>query len=378
MLLPMYFFIGIWGGKRREYASIKFFLYTLLGSILILVVMVALYLSVDLPSGGHTFSLLSMMDSNNFTSGSLLSLNGTYDIFGVPARNMAFLLLFIGFAIKIPAVPVHTWLPDAHVEAPTAISVILAGILLKIGGYGLIRIAYSIFPDAAIHYAWLVALLGVISIIWGAFNALSCTDLKRLIAYSSISHMGFVLLGLAALTTEGVAGSVYQMFSHGIISSGLFLLAGVIYDRTGNRIIGNYSGLAHRMPKYTVMVVILFFASLGLPGFSGFIAEILVFLGAFNSLLFSKWLTVIATLGLLLSAAYYLWTIQRMFFGKYFVRNAEWDKSIVDLSKQEMIMLVPLIFVTILLGVFPHFLLDLLNSSVGAFVTFVNETGLAN
>lgn len=377
MLLPMYFLIGIWGGKRREYASIKFFLYTLLGSIFILVVMIALYISVDQPDGGHTFSLLSMMDSNNYASDAFLSLSGNHTILGYSARNVAFLLLFIGFAIKIPAVPFHTWLPDAHVQAPTAISVILAGILLKIGGYGLIRIAYSIFPDAAINYAWLVGFLGVVSIIYGAFNALSCTDLKRLIAYSSVSHMGFVLLGLASLTVEGVTGSIYQMFSHGIISSGLFLLAGVIYDRTGDRLIDNYSGLAHKMPKYTVVVVLLFFASLGLPGFSGFIAEVLVFLGAYKSEILPKWMTITATLGLLLGAAYYLWTIQRMFFGKYFVRNAEWDNNMFDLTKREYLMFIPLVFLALLLGVFPHFLLDLMNTSVNAFVAFVHNNGIA-
>ncbi|MDH5474831.1 MAG: NADH-quinone oxidoreductase subunit M [Cyclobacteriaceae bacterium] len=376
MLLPMYFLIGIWGGKRREYASIKFFLYTLLGSIFILVVMIALYVSVELPNGAHTFNLLSMMDSNNYSLTSLLSIGANHTILGVSARNLAFLFLFIGFAIKIPVVPVHTWLPDAHVQAPTAISVILAGILLKIGGYGLIRIAYPIFPEAAIYYAWLVGFLGVVSIIYGAFNALSCTDLKKMIAYSSVSHMGFVLLGLASLTVEGVTGSIFQMFSHGIISSGLFLIAGVVYDRTGDRRIDNYSGLAHKMPKYTVVVVMLFFASLGLPGFSGFIAEVLVFLGAFKSEVLPEWMAISATFGLLLGAGYYLWTIQRMFFGKYFVRNTEKENNMVDLSKREFLMFIPLVFFALLLGVFPHFLLDILNTTVNSFIAFMSTTGI--
>lgn len=375
MLLPMYFLIGIWGGKRREYASIKFFLYTLLGSIFILVVMIGLYLSVEQPGVGHTFNLLAMMDEENFVSYSMLSLTSDHAILDLSIRNWAFLLLFIGFAIKIPAVPVHTWLPDAHVQAPTAISVILAGILLKIGGYGLIRIAYPIFPDGAIHFAWLVGALGVLSIIYGAFNALSSNDLKRMIAYSSVSHMGFVLLGLAALTVEGVTGGIYQMFSHGIISAGLFLIAGVVYDRTKDREINNYSGLAHKMPHYTVIVVVLFFASLGLPGFSGFIAEILVFLGAFKSEIIPKWMAIVATSGLLLSAAYYLWTIQRMFFGKFFVRNKDLEKNLTDLTIREFIMFIPLVVLALLFGIFPHFLLDLINTSVGVFVAFVQNTG---
>ena len=370
MLLPMYFLIGIWGGKRREYASVKFFLYTLLGSILILIVLIALYISVEVPDQGHSFSLLAMMNPVNYASDALLSITSGSLILGTSARSIAFILLFLGFAIKVPAVPVHTWLPDAHVEAPTPISVILAGILLKIGGYGLIRIAYSIFPDAAVEHAWLIGLFGVISIIYGAFNALACTDLKKMIAYSSVSHMGFVLLGLASLTPEGVNGSIYQMFSHGIISAGLFLVAGVLYDRTHDRGIGNYSGLAHKMPHYTVVVVMLFFASLGLPGFSGFIAEVLVFLGAFKSEILPKWMAIVATLGLLLGAAYYLWTIQRMFYGKYFIRNSEWEPSMKDLMKREYLMFIPLLFFALLLGIFPHFLLDMISTSVNAFIEF--------
>ncbi|MEM6358744.1 MAG: NADH-quinone oxidoreductase subunit M [Bacteroidota bacterium] len=409
MLLPMYFLIGIWGGPRREYASIKFFLYTLMGSIFILIVMIGLYTSVidpgatavelglisdsqsptaaimkqvqDMLQAGQipqdrlvrTFNMVFMTDSGNLIPDSFLSTINTHFMLGLPARFAGFLLLFAGFAIKVPVVPFHTWLPDAHVEAPTPISVILAGVLLKIGGYGLFRTAYLIFPDGAINYAWWVGCLGVISIIYGAFNALASKDLKRLIAFSSVSHMGFVLLGLAALSVEGVSGAIYQMISHGFISAALFLIAGVIYDRTADRLIENYSGLASQMPKYTVIVVIFFFASLGLPGFSGFIAEILVLLGSFASAVVAgigilpRWMTLTAVFGLVLSAAYYLWTIQRMFFGKYYVKRVP-TESIIDLNRKELLMFIPLIIFVLVLGIFPSVLLDLINNSVVTFV----------
>lgn len=418
MLLPMYFLIGIWGGPRREYASIKFFLYTLFGSLFILVVMIGLYVSVIDPlatgmqagvlEGGeaftkadisrvqvlmshgefnasqlvHTFNMMHMMDANNFIPGSLLSLNGGASLWGQSARLIAFLALFIGFAIKLPAVPVHTWLPDAHVEAPTPISVVLAGILLKIGAYGLIRIAYSIFPEGAVHYAWLVAAIGVLSIIYGALNALAQHDLKKLIAYSSVSHMGYVLLGLAVLTPEGISGAVFQMFSHGLISPLLFLLAGVLYDRTHDRMIENYGGLASRMPAFTAIVVIAFFASLGLPGFSGFIAEMLVFLGSFNSAshyeLIPHWFVVVAAVGLLLGAAYYLWTLQRMFFGRYFIRRKEMDSNMTDLTAREYLMMLPLVVLIILFGIMPSLFLDTVNESVNAFARLVYGAGTTN
>ncbi|MEJ8755924.1 NADH-quinone oxidoreductase subunit M [Pontibacter sp. H259] len=415
MLLPMYFLIGIWGGPKREYAAIKFFIYTLVGSLFILIVMIGLYTSVIDPAataaqldmlqqGGansnvilqvqqllqqnviesadivRTFSIPAMMEPANFIPGSLLhELSGTV-LWDLPIRFIAFLLLFAGFAIKVPSVPVHTWLPDAHVEAPTPISVLLAAILLKVGGYGLIRIVYPIFPDAGAYFAVLVGGLGVLSIIYGALCALAMNDLKKLIAYSSVSHMGFVLLGLASLTSEGVNGAIYMMFSHGIISAMLFLVVGVIYDRAHDRMILNFRGLAKRMPAYTTFVVIAFFASLGLPGFSGFIAELLVLVGGFSSPditgLLPRWLTIVAVLGLLLAAAYYLWALQRMFFGKYWIFPELREKaSMSDLNAREYLMLVPLAILALLFGIFPHLLLDKIGMAAQGFTELVLKNG---
>jgi NADH-quinone oxidoreductase subunit M len=382
MLLPMYFLIGIWGGPGREYASIKFLLYTLLGSILILIVLIALYVSVRNPDFQnqivHSFNMLHMTDPANYISGSILHPEQYWIIGSHSARLWAFLFLFVGFAIKLPAVPLHTWLPDAHVEAPTPISVVLAALLLKVGAYGLLRIAYPFFPDSATTLSWLVALVGVVSIIYGALNALASKDLKRLIAYSSVSHMGFVLVGLASVTTEGVAGAVYQMFSHGIISAMLFLIAGVLYDRTGDRMIQNYSGLYSKMPMYASMVLVAFFASLGLPGFSGFIAEVMILLGAFGSHsvngLIHESFAIVATLGLILGAAYYLWTLQRMFLGKFFTKTEGAAERLVDVDKREYSMLLSLAGLTLLLGIFPQILLNYINPYAQHFTELVLNT----
>lgn len=382
MLLPMYFLIGLWGGERREYAAIKFFLYTLLGSILILMVLIGLNMSVVEPGGElvHTFDLMLMMDQSNYLPGSVLSIDNAATLWGWSYRTWAFLLILIGFAIKLPAIPVHTWLPDAHVEAPTPISVILAGVLLKIGGYGFYRITYSIFPEGAYQFSWWIGFFAILAIVYGALVAMAQKDLKRLIAYSSVSHMGFVMLGMAALTVESISGSIFQMFSHGILSAALFLIAGVIYDRTGDRMIASYGGLAGKVPRFTVVVLITFFAALGLPGFTGFIGEFLVLVGAFDTAAKTEtlqlFMPVLGTAGLVLGAAYFLWTLQRMFFGEFWLRNKSW--SMHDLTSRELLMFIPLLLLTFLLGIFPGKILDLGNETIIGFVDYVKQQGQAN
>jgi NADH-quinone oxidoreductase subunit M len=370
MLLPMYFLIGIWGGPRREYAAIKFFLYTLLGSVLILLVMIGLYFSSmeTLADGTRvfTFNMLELMNPTNYTQNGILSPLNPANL-----RLIAFIGLFIGFAIKIPMFPFHTWLPDAHVEAPTAISVILAGVLLKMGTYGILRISYPIFPDVTKDLLWWIALFGAINIIYGALCAMAQKDFKKLIAYSSVSHMGYVMLGMAALNTLGISGAILQMFNHGTITAMLFLLVGVIYDRAHLRDLDAFGGLGKQMPIYTGFTTVAFFAAIGLPGLSGFISEALVFLGGFgnNSI---RILAVVSTLGILLGAGYMLWTLQRVFLGSL---PEKWNQ-LTDLDAREYIMFVPLTLIIIFLGVYPAPMLNLMNSSVNAIVDVVEKSGM--
>ncbi len=348
MLLPMYFLIGVWGGPRKEYAAIKFFLYTLAGSVLMLLVMIALYFNVNDPStGGHTFNMLHMMAQAN---------HGEW-LLDPTIRHILFLGLFIGFAIKVPIVPFHTWLPDAHVEAPTAVSVILAGVLLKMGTYGILRICYPILPDAAAWFAYPLAILGAVNIIYGAMCAMAQTDMKKLVAYSSVSHMGYVLLGMAVFNEAGITGAVLQMFNHGTITAMLFLMVGVIYDRAHHREINGFGGLGTSMPKYTTVFSLALFAALGLPGLSGFVGEALVFVGAFEVY---RVVTIVSVLGIILGAAYVLWMLQRVFLGPLNEKYADTP----DINRRELITVLPIAALVIFLGVFPPPIINMIKVSL--------------
>jgi NADH-quinone oxidoreductase subunit M len=351
MLLPMYFLIGVWGGPRREYAAIKFFLYTLAGSVLMLVTMLALYFAAE----PHTFDLLVLMERA--------------PEYGHTFQWYAWIALFIGFAIKIPAFPFHTWLPDAHVEAPTAISVILAGVLLKMGTYGILRICFGVFPWATAELAfWALGVLGTWGIIYGALCAMAQTDMKKLVAYSSISHMGYVMLGMASMNHEGINGAVLQMFNHGTVTAMLFIIVGVVYDRAHHRDINGFGGLASVMPTYTGIMTIAFFAALGLPGLSAFISEVLVLIGAWQ---FSQPLAIIAASAVVLTAGYMLWMLQRVFLGPVNEKYAD----MADVDTRELIMLVPLAIIVIVLGVYPHAVLDLISPTLVALTDVVREAG---
>jgi len=336
MLLPMYFLIGIWGGPRREYAAIKFFLYTLLGSVLLLVTILYLYFAAE----PHSFDMTRLAD----VAASHIPLN---------VQILLWAALFIGFAIKIPAFPFHTWLPDAHVEAPTAISVILAGVLLKMGTYGILRVNFGILPAATLapwggHSLafWLLAALGTWNIIYGAVCAMAQEDLKKLVAYSSISHMGYVMLGMAAMTPQGINGAVLQMFNHGTVTAMLFLLVGVIYDRAHHRQINGFGGLASIVPIYTGITGFAFFAAMGLPGLSAFISEVLVLLGAWQAY---PGLTIVAASAVVLTAGYLLWALQRIFLGK----PNEKYLSLTDINNRELFTLIPLAAIVLFLGIYP-------------------------
>ncbi|MEO1653833.1 MAG: NADH-quinone oxidoreductase subunit M [Bacteroidota bacterium] len=404
MLLPMYFLIGIWGGERREYAAIKFFIYTLLGSILILIVMIVLaFTAIDLeksqaafnPSANasqtkilsyedlnqkmeagqintaklvHSLDIILLMNPQIYQTSTLLNPEDASRSLGLNAYQWVFLALLLGFLIKLPSVPFHTWLPDAHVEASTPISVVLAGVLLKVGAYGIIRLAYGIFPEAAHFFSPFIALLATLSIIYGALNALAMADLKKMIAYSSVSHMGFVLLGICSLNSIGLNGALFQMFSHGLLSALLFLIAGVLYDRTRDRSIASYRGLQNHLPVFSFWVALAFFASLGLPGFSGFIGELFSLMGAFRSSEVPLWMAVLSTFGILLSAAYFLWTYQRMFLGSFWIRGKEkWLDQMSDLNGLEKFLLGTLGFLSLLFGLFPQIIFSKINQSIEYF-----------
>lgn len=362
MLLPMYFLIGVWGGPRKEYAAIKFFLYTLGGSVLMLIAIIGLYYNspawtlVDGTAVDHTFS---------FVAWKWAATHGVWSnvapVFGFQFTTLVWLGLFIGFAVKVPIFPFHTWLPDAHVEAPTPISVILAGVLLKTGGYGIFRFCLGFLPDTTRYFSGigedsfpLLPVIGTVSIVYAAMVCLGQRDLKKLIAYSSVSHMGFVLLGISAMTPQGLSGAMFVMIAHGVISPMLFLIVGVVYDRAHHRRIEGFGGLAQRVPEYTGLMGLAFFASMGLPGLAGFIGEITVFLGVFAV---HPIYVAVSVTAIILTAAYYLWALQRVFLGKL---NEKYEKM-PDVVWLERLTLYPLAIVTIILGFYPQPIFELTN-----------------
>ena len=343
MLIPMYFIIGIWGGTDKIYAATKFFLYTMAGSLLMLVAIIWLgyYASIQ-PGGRFTTDLLRL-----------------YAIApGIPRQiqSWMFLAFTLSFAIKVPIFPLHTWLPDAHVQAPTAGSVILAGVLLKMGTYGLVRFCLPLFPTATFEFMPYIAILAVIGIIYGALVSMVQPDLKKLVAYSSVSHLGFVVLGIFALNEEGMQGSVIQMINHGLSTGALFLLVGMIYDRRHTRMIKDFGGLARTMPVYATFFMIVMLSSVGLPGLNGFVGEFLILLGSFkSSFLASHWYTVFAATGVILAAVYLLWSYQRVFFGK--VENPS-NASLRDLTRREWAVLIPVVIFIVWIGVHPATFLE--------------------
>ena len=339
-LIPMFIIIGVWGGKRRVYASFKFFLYTLAGSVLMLLAIMAMFFqagTTDIPT----------LLTHNF-----------------PANMQIWLWLafFASFAVKMPMWPVHTWLPDAHVEAPTAGSVILAGILLKMGGYGFLRFSLPMFPDASLYFQPLVFTLSVVAIIYTSLVALMQEDMKKLIAYSSVAHMGYVTMGIFAMNQEGIQGAIFQMLSHGLVSGALFLCVGVVYDRMHTREIAAYGGLVNNMPKYAVAFLVFTMANVGLPGTSGFVGEFLTLLGVFRV---NTWVALFAATGVILSAAYALWLYRKVIFGALTKESLE---RMLDLSAREKAILYPLIVLVIFFGVYPMPILDATATSVEALV----------
>ncbi len=337
MLVPMYFIIGIWGGGNRIYAAIKFFLFTMSGSLLMLIAIIWLaYFCSTQPGGYFTTDLTRLYDTGPTVP--------------LAIQQWMFLAFALSFAIKVPLFPFHTWLPDAHVEAPTAGSVLLAGVLLKMGTYGLLRFCIPLFPQSVVLFMPYISALAVIGIIYGALVSMVQTDMKKLVAYSSVSHLGFVVLGIFALTQEGVQGSIIQMVNHGLSTGALFLIVGIIYERRHTRLIADFGGLAKVMPVYSTIFLIVSLSSIGLPGLNGFIGEFLILLGAFHSSFLSHAYAIIAALGVILAAVYLLWMYQRVVYGK--VTHSA-NEHLADLSKREIAVLVPILVLIVWIGVYP-------------------------
>ncbi|MGB8658316.1 MAG: NADH-quinone oxidoreductase subunit M [Candidatus Zixiibacteriota bacterium] len=346
VLVPMYFLIGIWGHGRKEYSAIKFFLYTLFGSLFMLVGILALYFTVE----PHTLNMMTLIEkAPGLARGFQL---------------LAFVAFFIAFAVKVPIFPFHTWLPDAHVDAPTAVSVILAGVLLKMGTYGFLRISYPMFPQGAIYFALPIAILALINIVYGALVCMAQKDLKKMIAYSSVSHMGYCMLGIAAVTVTGMSGCVFQMVSHGLITGALFLLVGVLYERAHTREIGAFGGLWIKLPVYSGLMILFCLGSLGLPGMSGFISEFMVFVGSYPAF---KVIVPLAVTGVVITAAYFLRMIQAMFLGTF---NTKWE-ALTEISGREIFTVVPLAILMIAIGVYPSILANMIKATIENVVRLV-------
>lgn len=358
MLIPMYFIIGIWGGKERIYAAVKFFLYTMFGSLLMLVAILWLgYYASTVPGGTFTTNLMDLY--------------AVAPSIPMSVQGWMFLAFALSFCIKVPLFPLHTWLPDAHVQAPTAGSVILAGVLLKMGTYGLVRFCLPLFPLATFEYMPYLAGLGVIGIIYGALVSIVQPDMKKLVAYSSVSHLGFVVLGIFALNTEGLQGSIIQMINHGLSTGALFLLVGMIYDRRHTRMIRDFGGLAKQMPVYAAFFMIVMLSSVGLPGLNGFVGEFLILLGAYNSqMLNSPWYAILGATGVILAAVYLLWSYQRVFFGK--LENPE-NQKLKDLDRREWLVLVPVVVFIVWIGVYPSTFLEKSEASTRKLVQQIQD-----
>ena len=356
-LIPMYLVIGIWGGPRRIYATVKFVIYTLVGSLLMLVAILAVAIAHGNETGTFTFAYEQL---RGFAYTDAL-------------QALAFVAFFLAFAIKVPMWPLHTWLPDAHVEAPTAGSILLAGVLLKLGGYGFLRFSIPLLPDAAVSFAPIIIGLAVIAILYGALVAMVQPDMKKLVAYSSVSHMGFVMLGAFVFNEQGLQGAAFTMVSHGITTGALFLLVGIIYDQTHDRQIAHMGGLGARLPHYAAIFGLFTFASIGLPGLSGFVGEFLVILGAFR---YNGWVAAATMLVVIASAVYMLWMFQRVFFTVPSDWMRRWWPSLRDMSRNEWIALAPLIVLVVALGVYPGPVLELIAAPVERIIEAVSGSGV--